>query len=95
MNTACKRCGHDPACGFAAINDDRYCHDGYCPSTHGVTCYERVSYSLPVAMSHPLPAPSRVPDSEPGDDSSELPGSPAPLPAGPSPPAPAAHLRGG
>lgn len=23
----CAHCGHDPACGFASIGDDWYCHD--------------------------------------------------------------------
>lgn len=38
MSDTCARCGKSPAAGYAAINDNRYCHEGPSP-----TCYESAS----------------------------------------------------
>ena len=35
MEDICMMCGHDPACGLAMIDGDRYCHD----SEH--SCYQQ------------------------------------------------------
>jgi hypothetical protein len=48
----CARCGHDPACGFAQVNDDWLCHtdDHTCYATGGV-----VSPSMQITLHEAVP----------------------------------------
>ena len=59
--SACGYCGHNPACGFAAIDGVRFCH-GDCPhEPERPSCYEMTSVAQLRAIASDLAAPDPNP----------------------------------